>query len=49
MLSGTRAPVQTLIDSIEEGDSLDDFLLDFGMVRRADAASGSSRQKEEAC
>ncbi len=29
VFAGTRVPVQTLVDYLEEGDSLDDFLADF--------------------
>ncbi len=32
--SGTRVPVQTLMDYIEAGDSIDEFLKDFPTVRR---------------
>ena len=32
--SGTRVPVQTLLDYLEEGDRLDDFLEDFPTVSR---------------
>ena len=34
VFSGTRVPVQTLIDYLEEGDRLDDFLEDFPTVSR---------------
>jgi len=34
---GTRVPVQTLIDYLEAGDSLDDFLQDFPTVSREQA------------
>jgi uncharacterized protein (DUF433 family) len=34
---GTRVPVQTLIDYLEAGDSLDDFLQDFPTVHREQA------------
>lgn len=33
----TRVPVQTLLDYLEGGDSLDDFLLDFPSVTREHA------------
>lgn len=33
--TGTRVPVQTLLDYIEGGDSLDEFLKDFPTVKRA--------------
>ena len=32
--SGTRVPVQTLIDYLEAGDSIDDFLEGFPTVKR---------------
>ena len=32
--TGTRVPVQTLLDYIEDGDTLDNFLRDFITVRR---------------
>ncbi len=34
---GTRVPVQTLVDYLEGGDRLDDFLEDFPSVTRASA------------
>ena len=34
---GTRVPVQNLIDYLEAGDRLDDFLQDFPAVTRAQA------------
>jgi uncharacterized protein (DUF433 family) len=33
----TRVPVQTLVDYLEAGDSLDDFLADFPSVSREHA------------
>ncbi len=33
-LTGTRVPFQTLLDYLEGGDSLDDFLADFPSVTR---------------
>ena len=32
VFAGSRVPVQTLLDYLEGGDSLDDFLLDFPSV-----------------
>lgn len=32
--AGTRVPVQTLLDYLEAGDSIDDFLEGFPTVRR---------------
>ena len=37
VFAGTRVPVQTLVDYLEEGDSLDDFLTDFPSVSREHA------------
>ena len=34
---GTRVPVQTLLDHLEAGDSLDAFLAEFPTVRREQA------------
>jgi len=37
--TGTRVPVQTLLDYIEDGDTLDSFLQDFPTVKRDQAIS----------
>ncbi len=37
VFAGTRVPVQTLIDCLESGDRLDDFLDDFPTVTRDQA------------
>ncbi len=37
--AGTRVPVQTLVDYLEAGDSLDDFLADFPSVSREHAVA----------
>lgn len=37
VFAGTRVPVQTLIEYLEAGDSLEDFLRDFPSVARAHA------------
>jgi uncharacterized protein (DUF433 family) len=34
VFAGTRVPVQTLLDYIEAGDTIDDFLLGFPSVTR---------------
>lgn len=34
VFAGTRVPVQTLVDYLEAGDCLDDFLADFSSVSR---------------
>lgn len=37
VFGGTRVPVRTLVDYLESGDSLDDFLADFPSVTREHA------------
>jgi uncharacterized protein (DUF433 family) len=37
VFAGTRVAVQTLLDYLEGGDSLDDFLMDFPSVTREHA------------
>ena len=37
VFTGTRVPVQTLLDYLEAGDPLDEFLEDFPSVDRAQA------------
>jgi uncharacterized protein (DUF433 family) len=37
--AGTRVPLQTLLDYLEEGDTLDHFLEDFLTVSRAHAVA----------
>ena len=37
VFNGTRVPIQTLIDYLESGQSLDGFLDDFPTVRREQA------------
>ena len=37
VFAGTRVPVQTLVDYLEAGDSLDNFLADFPSVTREHA------------
>ena len=39
VFAGTRVPVQTLIEYLEAGDSLDDFLEDFPSVSREHAVA----------
>ena len=34
VFSGTRVPVQTLLDYLEDGDTIDQFLADFVTVQR---------------
>ena len=46
VFAGTRVPVQTLIDYLEEGDRLDDFLEDFPTVSREHAVAVLELMKE---
>ena len=39
VFSGTRVPVQNLLDSLEAGDSIDLFLYDFPTVNRSQAVA----------
>ena len=43
---GTRVPVQTLIDYLEAGDRLDDFLQDFPTVSRDQAVAALELARE---
>jgi uncharacterized protein (DUF433 family) len=43
---GTRVPFQTLIDYLEEGQALDDFLADFPTVARDQAVAALEEAKE---
>ena len=43
---GTRVPFHTLLDYIEEGHNLDEFLDDFPTVRRAAAIAALEQAKE---
>ncbi|OGX28057.1 MAG: hypothetical protein A2787_07290 [Omnitrophica WOR_2 bacterium RIFCSPHIGHO2_01_FULL_48_9] len=45
---GTRVPVSTLIDYLEAGDRLNDFLKDYPMVSRKQALSVLELLKERA-
>ncbi len=46
VFDGTRVPVQTLIDYLEAGDSLEDFLGDFPTVSREQAVAALQLAKE---
>jgi uncharacterized protein (DUF433 family) len=46
VFAGTRVPVQTLMDYLEEGDRLDDFLRDFPTVSREHAVAVLELAKE---
>lgn len=43
---GTRVPFQTLLDYLEAGDPLDEFLDDFPTVTREQAVSALEQAKE---
>lgn len=43
---GTRVPFQALLDYLEAGDSLDEFLTDFPSVSREQAVSALEQAKE---
>ncbi|MEW6543388.1 MAG: DUF433 domain-containing protein [Nitrospirota bacterium] len=43
---GTRVPFQTLLDYIEAGDTLDEFLDDFPTVTREQAITALEQAKE---
>ncbi len=46
VFSGTRVPVRTMIDYLEDGKSIDDFLEDFPSVSRSQAISVLELAKE---
>jgi uncharacterized protein (DUF433 family) len=46
VFTGTRVPVQTLFDYLEEGDTLDEFLDDFPAVSREHAIKVLEKMKE---
>lgn len=46
VFAGTRVPVQTLFDYLEEGDSLDEFLDDFPSVSKEHAIKVLEKMKE---
>jgi uncharacterized protein (DUF433 family) len=46
VFAGTRVPVQNLIDYLEEGSSLDEFLDDFPTVSREHAVAVLELMKE---
>ncbi|MFL6228842.1 MAG: DUF433 domain-containing protein [Pyrinomonadaceae bacterium] len=47
VFAGTRVPVQTLFDYLEEGDSLDEFLDDFPSVTREHAVKVLENVKDD--
>ena len=46
VFAGTRVPIQTLIDSLEAGDSIDLFLYDFPSVGRQQVVAFLEMTKE---
>ena len=46
VFAGTRVPVETLLDCLEEGDTLDHFLEDFPTVSRDHAVAVLELAKE---
>jgi len=46
VFAGTRVPVQALIDYLEAGDRLDDFLADFPTVTREQAIAALEIARE---
>jgi uncharacterized protein (DUF433 family) len=46
VFSGTRVPVQTLLDYLEAGDSIDDFLAGFPSVNREQVVSFLEQAKD---
>ena len=48
VFAGTRVPIQTLLDYLEAGDRLDDFLDEFPTVTRAQAVAFLELAKEAA-
>jgi len=46
VFAGTRVPVKTLIEYLEAGDRLEDFLQDFPTVTREQAAAALKIAKE---
>jgi uncharacterized protein (DUF433 family) len=46
VFAGTRVPVKTLIDYLEAGDRLEDFLQDFPTVTREQAVAALEIAKE---
>ena len=46
VFAGTRVPIQTLIDYVQAGDSIDDFLVGFPTVRREQVIGFLEEAKE---
>lgn len=48
MFSGTRVPVQTLLDYLEAGDTIDEFLEGFPSVTREQVIAFLEEAKDQA-
>lgn len=46
VFSGTRVPAKTLVDYLEDGETLDDFLADFPAVSKQQAIRLLEKMKE---
>jgi len=46
VFSGTRVPVQTLLDYLESGESIDDFLMGFPSVSRVQVVEFLEQAKD---
>lgn len=46
VFGGTRVPVQTLLDELEAGDTIDDFLAGFPTVSRAQVVAFLEQAKD---
>jgi len=46
VFSGTRVPVQTLLDYLESGESIDDFLAGYPSVNRAQVVEFLEQAKD---
>lgn len=46
VFKGTRVPVKTLMDYLQEGDTLDDFLRDFPTIKRDQARQAFHATKD---
>jgi uncharacterized protein (DUF433 family) len=47
VFSGTRVPIQTLLDYLEAGDSIDDFLAGFPSVSREQVVQFLEQAKDQ--
>ena len=47
VFAGTRVPVQTLLDNLEAGDTIDDFLVGFPSVSREQVIQFLEQAKDQ--